>query len=177
MQELEHTRKTFIKRGFLIGWKPNEMTYAERGKLLVRVPRGYRITIATRFVYPNLMTDLICHVGRQHELRQRGSSNHRHRRLLRARRVRPCHRSTAECGQQFPPSDGDCHMPLPCEVRKGNDTTPSACSLHVRGGRMLVASTSVSGFNCTTPAASSWRMPPSPPQAALLRKRLARVNF
>ena len=26
---------------------------------------------------------------------------------------------------------------------------------------MLVASTSVSGFNCTTPAASSWRTPPS----------------
>src|SRR5262249_32780890 len=23
----------------------------------------------------------------------------------------------AECGQQFPPSDGDCHTPLPCEVR------------------------------------------------------------
>src|SRR5262249_10839430 len=33
----------------------------------------------------------------------------------------------AECGQQFPPSDGDCHTPLPCEVRKGNDTTPRAC--------------------------------------------------
>jgi hypothetical protein len=29
--------------------------------------------------------------------------------LLRARRERPCHRSTAECSQQFPPSDGDCH--------------------------------------------------------------------
>src|SRR5262249_3243176 len=26
-----------------------------------------------------------------------------------------------------PPSDGDCHTPLPCEVRKGNDTTPRAC--------------------------------------------------
>src|SRR5881396_2700122 len=24
----------------------------------------------------------------------------------------------AECGQQFPPSDGDCHTPLPREVRK-----------------------------------------------------------
>ena len=33
----------------------------------------------------------------------------------------------AECGQQFPPFDGDCHTPLPCEVRKGNDTTPRAC--------------------------------------------------
>src|SRR5215471_7069683 len=28
-------------------------------------------------------------------------------------------RRAAECGQQFPPSDGDCHTPLPCEVRKG----------------------------------------------------------
>ena len=63
------------------------------------------------------------------------------------------------------------------EVRKGNDTTPSTCSLRVRGGRILVASTSVGGFHCTNPAASSLRMPPSPPQAALLRKRLARVNF
>jgi hypothetical protein len=38
--------------------------------------------------------------------------------LLRARRERPRNR-TAECSQQFPPSDGDCHTPLPCEVRKG----------------------------------------------------------
>ena len=38
--------------------------------------------------------------------------------LLRARRERPRGR-TAECSQQFPPSDGDCHTPLPCEVRKG----------------------------------------------------------
>src|SRR5215467_12891816 len=29
--------------------------------------------------------------------------------------VKPC--CAAECGQQFPPSDGDCHTPLPCEVR------------------------------------------------------------
>src|SRR6516225_5827792 len=96
MQELEHTRKTFIKRGFLTGWKPNEMTYAERGKFLVRVPRGYRITIATRFVYPNLMTDLICHIGRQHELRQRGSSNHRHRASLRERGDRPRRRAAEQ---------------------------------------------------------------------------------
>src|SRR6516165_1580136 len=40
----------------------------------------------------------------------------------------------AECGQQFPPSDGDCHTPLPREVRKGNDTTPRVCSLD--GGRL-----------------------------------------
>src|SRR5215467_7384341 len=59
------------------------------------------------------------------------------RRLLRARRARPRDRS-AECGQQFPPSDGDCHTPLPCEVRKGKDTTPRACSLHVQQGHSVV---------------------------------------
>src|SRR5215468_4126478 len=47
--------------------------------------------------------------------------------LLRARRDRPRDRRAAECGQQFPPSDGDCHTPLPCEVRGGKDTTPRAC--------------------------------------------------
>jgi len=25
-----------------------------------------------------------------------------------------CARHVAECGQQFPPSDSDCHTPLPC---------------------------------------------------------------
>ena len=54
--------------------------------------------------------------------------------LLRARRERPRGRA-AECSQQFPPSEGDCHTPLPCEVRKGNDTTPRACSLHIQGGQ------------------------------------------
>src|SRR6516225_9214651 len=48
-------------------------------------------------------------------------------RLLRPCRERPRDRRAAECSQQFPPSDGDCHVPLPCEVRKGNDTTPRAC--------------------------------------------------
>ena len=47
-------------------------------------------------------------------------------RLLRVRRERP-RRRTAESSQQFPPSDGDRHTPLPCEVRKGNDTTLRAC--------------------------------------------------
>jgi len=47
--------------------------------------------------------------------------------LLRAGRERPRRCCAAECGQQFPPSDGDCHTPLPCEVRKWNDTTPRAC--------------------------------------------------
>jgi hypothetical protein len=37
------------------------------------------------------------------------------RRLLRARRERPRGSRAAECGQQFPPSDGDCHAPLPRE--------------------------------------------------------------
>src|SRR6516225_9950495 len=40
-------------------------------------------------------------------------------------------RRAAECDQQFPPPDGDCHTPLPCEARKRNDSTPRACSLHV----------------------------------------------
>src|SRR5262249_11357582 len=53
--------------------------------------------------------------------------DHRDGRLLRMRRERPRRRRTAECDQQFPPSDGDCHTPLPCEVRKGNDSTPRAC--------------------------------------------------
>src|SRR5262249_51893211 len=48
-------------------------------------------------------------------------------RLLRPRRERPRSRRAAERGQQSPPSDGDCHTPLPCEVRKWNDTTPAAC--------------------------------------------------
>src|SRR6516165_5946739 len=47
--------------------------------------------------------------------------------LLRVRCKRPRGCRAAECGQQFPPSHGDCHTPLPCEVRKWNDTTPRAC--------------------------------------------------
>src|SRR5262249_3761058 len=51
--------------------------------------------------------------------RYRGEeADNRQRLLLRARGERPCRRA-AECDQQFPPSDGDCHAPLPCEVRKG----------------------------------------------------------
>src|SRR5262249_9665196 len=48
-------------------------------------------------------------------------------RLLRARRERPPPPRAPEGGQQFPPADGDCHTPLPYEVRKDNDTTPRAC--------------------------------------------------
>jgi len=54
--------------------------------------------------------------------------------LLCARGERP-RRRAAERDQQFPPSEGDCHTPLPCEVRKGNDITPRACSLDVQGGQ------------------------------------------
>ena len=46
-------------------------------------------------------------------------ANPPHAFVLRPRRERPRGRRAAECGQQFPPSDGDCHTPLPCEVRKG----------------------------------------------------------
>src|SRR5215467_14611899 len=48
-------------------------------------------------------------------------------RLLRTRHARPRGHRAAEGSQQFPPSDGDCHTPLPCEVRKGKDTTARAC--------------------------------------------------
>src|SRR5262249_22130279 len=51
-------------------------------------------------------------------------------RLPRERRERPSDHRTAECDQQFPPSDGGCHTPLPCEVRKGKDTTLRACCLN-----------------------------------------------
>src|SRR5215472_19083802 len=41
-------------------------------------------------------------------------ANHRHGWL--AARRDPPRRRAAECSQQFPPSDGDCHTPLLCEV-------------------------------------------------------------
>jgi len=49
-----------------------------------------------------------------HEMRGVGErcatkkSNHRRRRLQRARRERPNDSCAAECGKQFPPSDGEC---------------------------------------------------------------------
>src|SRR5262245_35200692 len=67
------------------------------------------------------------------EVREYANAPHA-RPLLCARRERPRDRA-AECSQQFPPSDGDCHTPLPCEVRKWNDTTSRACSLAVQGGQ------------------------------------------
>jgi hypothetical protein len=39
-----------------------------------------------------------------------------------ARRERPCRRRAAECGQQFPSSDGGCHVPL--RARCVNGTIP-----------------------------------------------------
>src|SRR5262245_9980976 len=41
-----------------------------------------------------------------------------------ARRERPRGGCAAEGSQQFSPSDGDCHTPLPREVRRGKDSTP-----------------------------------------------------
>src|SRR5262245_14093097 len=88
---------------------------------------------------------------------------------LRARRERPRRCCAAECGQQFPPSDGDCHTPLPCEVRKGNDTTPRACSLHVQGGQDAgcchPASGSNAQFSALLPKADAVRRPIGKPQS------------
>src|SRR5215831_10891312 len=77
-------------------------------------------------VTPALTTGCLGGVSSNTALHTRGAqeSDQRHHHLLRARRERPRSRCAAECGQQFPPSDGDCHAPLPCEVRKRNDTTP-----------------------------------------------------
>src|SRR5262249_19468811 len=43
----------------------------------------------------------------------------------------------AECGQQFPPSDGDCHTPLPCEVRKGRISCHECAVFTSKEGKML----------------------------------------
>jgi hypothetical protein len=48
-------------------------------------------------------------------------TDHWNRRLLRVRRERQRSRRAAKCGQQFPPSNGDCHTPLPREVRKDDE--------------------------------------------------------
>src|SRR5262249_42089705 len=51
--------------------------------------------------------------------RRRGRTQESNRgrltRLLRAHGERPRDRPAAECDQQVPPSNGDCHTPLPCE--------------------------------------------------------------
>src|SRR5262249_19522193 len=70
-------------------------------------------------------------------------SDHRQDRLLRSRRERPSGCRAAERDQQLPPSDGDCHTPLPCEVRKGEGYhATSVQSSRSRRAGMLVASTS-----------------------------------
>src|SRR5262249_46034918 len=72
-------------------------------------------------------------------------------RLLRARRERPRDRRAAECGQQFPPSDGDCHTPLPREVRKGRYHATSVQSSRSgrAGWRLLpLLSSASTAHNC-----------------------------
>ena len=52
--------------------------------------------------------------------------DHRHRRVLRARRKRPRCRA-AECGQQFPPSIRERHVPTSrARMPNRNDTMPRA---------------------------------------------------
>src|SRR5262249_25733362 len=66
-----------------------------------------------------------------------GAADRHPSRLLRARRERPRGRA-AECRQQFPPSDGDCHTPLPCEVRKReryHATSVLSLTARTRSGR------------------------------------------
>src|SRR5215831_5030650 len=65
-------------------------------------------------------------------------SDHRYGRLLRAHRQEPRGRRAAKCNQQFPPSDGDCHTPLPCEVRKGTVPRHERAVFTSKEGRMLV---------------------------------------
>jgi len=65
--------------------------------------------------------------------------------LLRPRRERPGSRA-AECSQQFPPSDGNCHTLVPREVRKETIQRHERAVSPFKEGRMLVASTSVGGF-------------------------------
>src|SRR5262249_10819426 len=72
-------------------------------------------------------TERACMAGGALERTTAGKAGPRHRPRRRARRERPRRRRAAECSQQFPPSDGDCHTPLPREVRKWNDTTPRTC--------------------------------------------------
>src|SRR5215470_16117187 len=88
--------------------------------------------------------------------------------MLRARRERP-RRRTAECGQQFPPSDSDCHTPLPC-ARCVKATIPrhERAVFTFKEGRMLVASTSVVGFGFRSGKAQFSALPPKADIANLL---------
>src|SRR5262249_2469183 len=82
--------------------------------------------------------------------------NHRHWRLLRTGRKRPRGR-TAECGQQFPPSDGGCHTPPPPAVRRGRyHATSAQSSRSRRAGCWLLSS----GFGVESGKAQFSALPP-----------------
>src|SRR5262249_17435135 len=58
--------------------------------------------------------------------------------LMRARRERPrCYRA-AEQRDELSPSDGDCHTPLPCELRDGTIARHERAVFTSKEGRMLV---------------------------------------
>src|SRR6516225_2272040 len=61
--------------------------------------------------------------------------------LLRARRERPRGSRAAECSQQFPPSDGDCHAPSRARCVNGTIPCHERAVFPFKEGRMLVAST------------------------------------
>ena len=61
----------------------------------------------------------IASIGRDHAMILPHDANPKPDGIFGKDRPRDCR--AAECDQQFPSSDGDCHTPLPCEVRKGND--------------------------------------------------------
>src|SRR5262245_35828924 len=58
--------------------------------------------------------------------------------LLPPRRERPRGRSAAECSQQFPPSDGDCHTPLRARCVKETIPHHQRAVFTFKEGRMLV---------------------------------------
>src|SRR5262249_48037767 len=77
----------------------------------------------------------------------------RRARLLRARRRRPRSRA-AECSQQLPPSDDDCHTPLPCEVRKGTIPRHERAVFTFKEGRMHHSSR----HDLANAAIAAWRL-------------------
>src|SRR6516162_3671595 len=83
--------------------------------------------------------------------REDADAPHRAGLLLRPRRERPRRCRAAERDQQFPPSDGDCHTPLPCEVRRETIPRRERAVLPFKEGRMLAPPPRWSA-NCTIPA-------------------------
>jgi len=62
--------------------------------------------------------------------------------LLRMRGARPSRRRAAEYGQQFPPSDGHCHTPLPREgAVKGTVSRHERAVFTLKEGRMPASTT------------------------------------